>query len=672
MLKHSRRLHLAEVLSVTIILGVLFSSPFKSYAATTSTDIAGTYYEFDKKNGYVIEDATTTGTTPDHAFGKLSIAGNYTKTGDDFTVKDGELSLAYTFSQEKLSSEDTEWHIIKDSSKKVNNIDLENKINSGTLILQTSLDGKSWCTEMTLTDVLTSETPLQKTFYTTKAIQQQNGCYYQVIVAYELKKKTGTHKVGFVTVDDTETKRVSEVYKFHAIDKDVGEIISADDTPRMELGDKIKTGKDNGFSGEEEIDRDDPHYAWDLGNFTINGYTRKTKKDGNLVFLKNVGDRVVLWFTLKQDIDALNGNSTLSISNDDGAYDEYFEIPRTNFGRGTLIIQYTDYEGVKHDPVIYTNYLAAYSKTGADTRVQLFEEGDYEVSLDYEIKNNPRQVGPVSVVPTYTDYKIAFSFSIRNGNCMVYPFDVVTKNELSDNAITENGFRLDMAKSRYLTINVEKQDIVINADGTISTDTRFNRPAKDNEQYSDEGIYSFTVRNLYTDDKPTPKTIYVGSNKYLRALSRTGMTPEKAIENLNEKILQGDEVQDDGTILKHVEETPQETSAEVPSTTESTAEIPESSTQKETSAAETQQPVTTSQQKTSSSTTQTTKSQTSSDSSDSIEAESEEKNKNSNIPTTIIVIIVILGVLAVYVISKKKPSIKKEDEPSVDKEEPKK
>ena len=75
-----------------------------------------------------------------------------------------------------------------------------------------------------------------------------------------------------------------------------------------------------------------------------------------------------------------------------------------------------------------------------------------------------------------------------------------------------------MAKSRYLTIDVERQTIKVNADGTISTDTRFNRPAKDNETYSDEGIYIFTVKNLYTDSAPTTKTIYVGTDKYLMAL----------------------------------------------------------------------------------------------------------------------------------------------------------
>lgn len=114
---------------------------------------------------------------------------------------------------------------------------------------------------------------------------------------------------------------------------------------------------------------------------------------------------------------------------------------------GTLIIRYTDYEGVKHDPIIYTDYLAANARTGANTKVELFEEGDYEVALDYEIVDT-------SGFNSYTNYRIFFTFSIRNGNCMVYPFDINSGAELSDSAMTENGFKLDMAKSRYLTIDV--------------------------------------------------------------------------------------------------------------------------------------------------------------------------------------------------------------------------
>lgn len=110
----------------------------------------------------------------------------------------------------------------------------------------------------------------------------------------------------------------------------------------------------------------------------LNGYTREViQADGSSVFLKNVGDKVTLWFNLEQDLDALNGDENLIINEDSNGYDNMFEIGQTDFGRGTLIISYRDYQGEVHDPVIYTNYLAANTRTGVDPRVQLFEEGDY-------------------------------------------------------------------------------------------------------------------------------------------------------------------------------------------------------------------------------------------------------------------------------------------------------
>lgn len=402
---------------------------------------------------------------------------------------------------------------------------------------------------------------MEEPFYTAKDIQLQNGCYYRVYIVYEMQKELDSTKILFVDRENYEYKKIAEVYEFHAAYAESGS--SASDTPRKTLGTKINTGKDNGYSESNTITSSDPHYGWDIGEFFINGYTRETSDDnGNTYFLKNLGDKVTLWFTLDQDIDCLNGDSNLSIADDTNGYDQYFETDKTDFGRGTLIIQYTDEEGVKHDPIIYTNYLAACATTGADTKVQLFEEGDYEVSLNYEIAEKS---GPLSAITSYTDYKISFSFSIRNGNCMVYPFDIVTGSELADHGITENGFTLDMAMSKYLTIDVTRATLTMGADGQLVEDIRFNRPAKDGDQYTDEGIYTFVVRNLHTDESTT-KTIYVGTDRYLTALSTTGYT----VDELNAQLAQGVTVSESGIIIGASEE------VETESTTETESEEPQS------------------------------------------------------------------------------------------------
>jgi len=520
-----------------------------AYAKESSVTMNGKTYEFDKDSHYEFSAATASdGST----FGTVTVSGELKSTGSKngvpaYSISSENISFHYSYSPSRLNASEAEWYLIEDKSKKLDTISLNKNILSGAIVVQSSKDGVSWITDTAMTDVFAADTNLPDSLYTTKDIQLENGCYYRVIVAYELQRKMGEGKVLFVTTEETEEKKVAEVYEFYAVSSEAaGNTASAAATPRKELGQKVNTGKDNGYSENNAIDKDDPHYGWNLGTFVVNGYTRETSDNETPVFLKNVGDKVTLWFTLTQDINNLNGKSALTISEDTNGYDQFFEIAQTNFKHGALIIRQTDYEGNAHEPIVYTDFLAANAAPDADTKVELFEEGDYEVSLDYEIKNNPRQIGPVSVVPTYTNYKIAFSFSIRNGNCMVYPLDAVTGSELSDRAVTPNGFKLDMAKSRYLTIDVARTVLNMGTDGQLTEDVRFNRPAKDNETYTDVGIYTFTVKNLYTGETTT-KTVYVGTDKYLLALSKNSLT----VEALNAKIAEDATINEDGTIANY-------------------------------------------------------------------------------------------------------------------------
>ena len=542
--------------------------PNPTHAANMSVSVSGQVYEFADKSNYDLSAANLPpiSMTVAYTMGSLFIEGDVNENGDMngvpvLSVKAGNLSLRYSLKQTRLNLPVEQWHLTEDSSRKVDGVKLDKKIGYGAVIVQTSVDSERWITDVTKCNILTADSDLKDPFYTTKDVQLDNGCYYRILVVYKMEIKKGEKKIGFVTVPETEEKKVAEVYTFYAASADpTRNITDSSAMPRRELGQKVLTLKDKGFDGSIPVDKGDPHFGWELGTFIVNGYTRDTEDRGVPVFLKNVGDKVVLWFKLEQDITKLNGDSSLSIAEDTDGYDKYFEIDGTNFKHGTLIIQYTDKAGKRHTPVVYTDFLAANAKTGADTRVQLFEEGDYEVTLDYEIKNSPRQIASVSVIPTYTNYKIFFAFKIRNGNCMVYPFDTASGNELSEFAWTADGFRLDMARSRYLTIDVQRSTLSVAANGQVKEDMRFNRPAQDGESYTDEGIYVFTVKNLYTGENTT-KTIYVGENKYLKALSLGNMS----VAALNEKIAAGGTVQADGNIVMPTP-TPKPTATPKPAT----------------------------------------------------------------------------------------------------------
>lgn len=221
--------------------------------------------------------------------------------------------------------------------------------------------------------------------------------------------------------------------------------------------DAVNAGVDTGYAKQDTISGDDKHFGWRLGRFFLTGFTRVTADENQQpVFIKTLGDSVTLWFDLEQDIDALNGNAQLSLAADANGYDQQFGIPKTNFGRGTLIVRHTDYQNAKNEPAVYTDYLLAKGTTGANTRIVLHEEGDYEVALDYEVQDSEL----THITSKFGNYRIFLRFSIRNGNCMVYPFDLLTGAELQNTSVAEAGFSLDLARSRYLDINVRRAVLV--------------------------------------------------------------------------------------------------------------------------------------------------------------------------------------------------------------------
>lgn len=346
---------------------------------------------------------------------------------------------------------------------------------------------------------------------------------------------------------------------------------------RWNLGTLTKTGLDNGFTGDKKIDNKDPHYGWNLGQFYVSGFTQKTNdtKDGD-IFLKNVGDKVELHFVLLQDIDCINGDKNLTVNVDRNPYDQYFETQKFNDCRGLLIIRKTDYTNLASEPVIYKNYLDG-ANQGADTVVELCEEGDYEVALDYELKvdHYGTEWNTKVSVPTYTNYRIFFTFKIRNGNCMVFPFDTKTGSELTNESFTSNGFYLDLANSRYLEINV-KRVIFVETPGGYTEDIRFNRPASDGAKYTDGGIYTITVKNLYTLQS-TKKVIYVGTDPIMKAYVVTGCS----LKEIKQKLQEGYTISDSGYLIKPPTPTPKPTVIPTPEPTMESTETTPSSTSAE-------------------------------------------------------------------------------------------
>lgn len=520
---------------------IIYALPMRIFAASEKTEVAGKVYEFDKDSHYEWEESGAGEKMGNsNIYGRFYISGNVSDVSEEskvpsYEVSDGNLEFYYNYGDTLLNAGEDEWHLVNDKSKKVAGMKLSSDIMKGAIIIQTSKDRENWVDVDTICNAFDSTPIRTNSIYTTTDVQLINGCYYRVVIAYKLAIRTEENNFLFVNRDKYDYKKYTEVYEFYAY-RDSSESDGADLNQTYSLGTKVKAKNFDGYFGEKLIDEDDIHYGWDIGNFFVSGYTDEVKADdGNMVFLKNVGDKVTLWFKLNQNIDSLDQDKDLSVTADAEGYDQYFETKKMDFGRGALIIRYTDYNNVKAEPTIYTNYLEANASVDADTKVQLFEEGDYEVALDYEVTRN-------ELIDKIGHYRIFFRFSVRNGNCMVYPFDVKTGSELTNSSMTENGFRLDLAKSRYLKINLKRETLKDSADGLVE-DTRFNGSAKDGAEYTEEGIYTITVSNEYTGQFTTKK-IYVGTNNLLRAYMTTGLS----IQEIKDLMEDGATISDDGTI----------------------------------------------------------------------------------------------------------------------------
>lgn len=315
------------------------------------------------------------------------------------------------------------------------------------------------------------------------------------------------------------------------------------------LGSTVNAGMDDGYSKDGALTEKDPHYGWSLGRFYVTGFTNIQREGNKVTFLKTAGDDIKLKFRLDQEIDQLNGDKALTINDDSNGYDQRFGITKTDtgFGRGTLIIRQTDYQNNESAPQVFVNYLDGVQKD-AETDVSSFAEGDYEVVLDYEIKKDARKtpgIGPIpsiSILPEYGNYTIRFSFSVRNGNTMVFLLDSETGSELTNSSVTENGFTVDFAKSRYLDIFVKRS--VLSDSGQELVDIRSNEPASDGKSYTDPGIYTITAVNPSTS-QTTEKVIYVGNDPLLKCYAITGYS----LEQIQDMLDQGATVAEDGSIV---------------------------------------------------------------------------------------------------------------------------
>ena len=553
------RRKVAVLISIIAILsGVFVINSLHVYAAEEKEILTGKTYDLGDDDEYELIKAEAVSDKAGRFYLNGDISEVSTKNGfASYAVDSGNLKLMVdkTFGTALFQPQkEQDWHIVTDKSKVLDGTKLAENIGSGAIVVQTSKDGKVWINADTETDIYEKMDTLNEritngeqmnAFYNTSNIQITNGCYYRIIVAYKLQRTVYPSKILFVEVKNTEQKERLEIYEFYAYNPNVNQAEKLAEEDAYEFSDVYRVDKSDGFKNPTKIKSEDPHNDWKLGKFYISGYTDVMYDRDIPVFLKVPGDKAALWFNLEHALDKCNGRTDIKVDYISSGSDTYFETPEiNNFGRGTLIIRKTD-KNNKKKRYIYTNYLEASASVGANTRVDLFEEGDYEVALDYQLHyDKPFVFGTTST--KLFSYRVFFEFKVRNGDVSAFIRDVDTDQFITNADIAENGFYIDVANSQYLTLSIKREVLSESLDGVVE-DTKFLGVAKEGRHYTDDGIYTVTVKNQATGDS-VEKKVYVGDSDVLKAHVATGIS----ISEINERLAAGAYIDENGHIIDSI------------------------------------------------------------------------------------------------------------------------
>lgn len=120
------------------------------FSENGNTAVVGKLYEFKEKSEYEISSAQSSSTTTSsNTYGEFLLNGNIktsiSKNGvPSYEVEDGKLSLVYKYDDTLFNAEIDSWHLFSDTVKVIDGMELNDKIQNGTILLQTSMDRLNW------------------------------------------------------------------------------------------------------------------------------------------------------------------------------------------------------------------------------------------------------------------------------------------------------------------------------------------------------------------------------------------------------------------------------------------------------------------------------------------------------------------------------------------------
>jgi len=206
---------------------------------------------FETENRFSLNEEALAESHSANRIGDLEIHGdglkqlaNSNPSAPVYIVNNGisvQFSLIHIYDYINIRS-DFAWKLADDGTSKVDKYDWKNKIGVGGILVQTSFDNENWDTVYTNTNVFADYQPAIKNFYSANRSDLSAGCYYKVIIAYKLSKKTEQKHFLFIDTSNWRNTWNIDEYSFFLISDDSSVTAADIDYTPIDMPDQTKVG----------------------------------------------------------------------------------------------------------------------------------------------------------------------------------------------------------------------------------------------------------------------------------------------------------------------------------------------------------------------------------------------------------------------------------------------
>jgi len=278
------KLSFFKMQSAILILGIIMCCcSIETKASSQTYFVDGESYELADESGYVIQGQTSKNSL---CYGAKSI-GSFSVSGDiqgkstygkyaAYGTTD-EFELSYSYNGDYQTKDKEAWNLTSSDEKSVNGIELDKKVELGSIIVQKSTNGSYWETVYVEKDVFDKHKTGINSFYKVSLEDIKKGTYYRVYVAYRMTRKTGTEKKFLISTDVFSYKTFVEKYELYtSYEANALSIRDIDTGDQLSNNAKVSTGfiiDKNDTTNVVTITKDNgvTNYVADLASFTEQG-----------------------------------------------------------------------------------------------------------------------------------------------------------------------------------------------------------------------------------------------------------------------------------------------------------------------------------------------------------------------------------------------------------------